>query len=326
MNSKIVFNQSIIKNNIDLFLEKTKHLTKLKLLFPVKACSNNLILNMFKHMGFGFDVSNQTELDKVKKYNSFLSMVGPKCKNINLDDLNHYIIFYDNILDYINSKEDSTHKGLRINFNRSKHFNFSHFGIPLNKIELNILQEIKNIHFHISGNKLISSLTKKIFKIIKLCKNLQTLDIGGGYEDLEVDDLVKFLSRIHDKLKNNQIIMVECGDMWFKNAVKLYTYVLSVKDITKNTKIIYLPISKEGNLKWSSPVFISKNSNKNQNKIKYKYYFYGATCYEKDLIGFGSSDYVLQENDLLEFGKISPYSAEWNTSFNGIDKIEVIYE
>ena len=187
-----------------------------------------------------------------------------------------------------------------------------------------ILQELKNIHFHISGNKLIPSLTKQIFKIIKLCKNLQTLDIGGGYEDLEVDDMIKFLSCIHNRLKHNQIIIVECGDMWFKNAGKLYTYVLSVKDIKKNTKIIYLPISKEGNLKWSSPVFISKNSNNNQYKIKY--YFYGATCYEKDLIGFGSSNYVLQENDLLEFGKISPYSAEWNTSFNGIDKIEVVYE
>ena len=324
MDSKIVFKQSIIENNIDLFLEKTKHLTKLELLFPVKACSNNLILNMFKSKGFGFDISNQAELDKVKMYNGFLSMVGPKCKNIILDNLNHYIIFYDNILDYINSKEDSTHKGLRINFNKSKCFDFSHFGIPFNKIELNILQEIKNIHFHISGNKLIPSLTKQIFKIIKLCKNLQVLDIGGGYEDLEVDEMVEFLSCIHNRLKDNQILIVECGDMWFKNAGKLYTYVLSVKDIAKNTKIIYLPISKEGNLKWSSPVFIDKNSNKNQNKIKY--YFYGATCYEKDLIAFGRSDYVLQENDLLEFEKISPYSAEWNTSFNGIDKIEVVYE
>lgn len=324
---KLVFNKSIILNNIHRFKNDTKNLNNLKLVFPVKTCTNNDVLNIFHTEGFGFDVSNKNELNIVSKYKGFKSFVGPKCNEIKFEGNENFIIYYDQMKDYLISEIEEYNKGIRINFNFNKSLSFSHFGIDFKTIEEDICKQVKNIHFHLGDTispKRLKYILKEVFRILEKCENLKIVDIGGGYEDLENKTLIEFLSKIHSRLSKDQFLVLECGDFWFKNSGKLYVQVLNTKEISKGSKIVYLPISKDCNLKWSSPKYVHQNKRKSLNKLKY--YFYGSSCYEKDLIGGTITYDIIEARDIIEFENISHYSVEWNTSFNGIDKIEVFYE
>ena len=325
--NKLVFNKSIILNNILNFKNNTKDLTNLQLIFPVKTCTNIDVLKIFHNEGFGFDVSNQNELDVVSKFKGFKSFVGPRCNEIKYKYDENFIIYYDQLKDYYMSKIEDERKGVRVNFNSKRSLSFSHFGIDFKTIDDDMCKQIKNIHFHLGdtrSSKTLQVVLKEIYKILAKCTNLKTIDIGGGYEDFGNKDLVRFLSKIHSKLNKDQFLVLECGDFWFKNSGKLYVKVLNTKKISKDAEIVYLTISKDCNLKWSSPTYVYQDKRKSLNKIKY--YFYGCSCYEKDLIGGTITHDIINTGDIIEFQNISHYSVEWNTSFNGIDKIEVYYE
>lgn len=324
--NKLVFDKSIIIDNIREFKMNTKHLLNLKLILPVKVCTNVEILELFNREGFGFDISNRNELTIVRKFKGLKSIVGPKCKELILDDSN-FIVYYDQIQDYIESNITDNNKGLRVNFNSSKLLDFSHFGTDFDTIGNPILKQIHNIHFHFGDVKTpeyFKFISRKIYDILNKCENLTTIDIGGGYEDVDKKSLLDFLNNIHSKLKNKQFLVLECGDFWFKNSGKLYTSVLGVKEISQNLKAVYVSTSKDCSLKWSAPEYID-HCNKKISKLT-KYYFYGPSCYEKDLICVAESNNSILSGDILTFGNISHYSVEWNTGFNGIDKAEVYYE
>jgi len=324
--NKLTFDKSVIRKNIINLKNKISNLTQLKLIFPVKTCTNCEILNIFYNEGFGFDVSNNNELNIVSQFQCFKSFVGPKCNEIETNDEN-FIIYYDNLSDYLQSDIADDKKGIRINFNSNNKFNFSHFGVDFHSLDKEFCKCIKNIHFHLgdyNSQKVLKFLLKEIDAILLNCTDLKSLDIGGGYEDFYADGLIKFLTDIHKKLKEDQNIILECGDLWFKDSGKLYAKIINMKEISKKMFIVYLSVSKDGNLKWSSPIYLNKSPFVQKNN--FKYYFYGSSCYEKDLIGRAISNDVLKIGDVVEFVGISHYSVEWNTSFNGIDKIEVCYE
>lgn len=323
---RLVFNKNIIEQNIIQFKKKCGDLTRLKLLFPIKACTNSEVLNIFFNEGFGFDVSNNNELSIVSRFKCFKSFVGPKCNEIDME-MDDFVVYYDNISDYLKSNICDEKKGIRINFNSSRRFGFSHFGVDLCTLNESVYGKIKNIHFHLGDNsfqKELKHVTTEIDKILTKFTNLKSLDIGGGYEDYDLDTLVAFLTTVHGKLKTGQELILECGDMWFKNSGKLFTKIISIKEIAKKVFIVYLSVSKDCNLKWSSPVYLNQTNCKLKNS--FKYYFCGSSCYEKDIIGKTISNDRLNIGDTIEFANISHYSVEWNKSFNGIDAIEVCYE
>lgn len=324
--SKIIFKTKSILNNIEDFLYKSKKLKNLKLLLPVKACSNKDLLKLFFSKGFGFDVSNQTEIEIVKDFNCFLSIVGPNIKSVKIKGLNNFIIYYDSLEDYMASKLNYENKGIRINFNNNKNFKQSHFGVSVKElINSSTVNNLKNVHFHIADVKdkrVLNNILKELKTLISFCKHLKNLDIGGGYENLTNQQIVDFMFKISEHLRNDQNIILECGDLWFKNSGILNTKVIGIRTSSKSCKKVFLDVCKDSNLKWSAPKYMAKTDS----KLKYKYVFYGSSCYENDLIGIAYSSDRIQCGDALEFGNISHYSVEWNTYFNGNNPIEVRYE
>ena len=183
--NKLSFDKSVIRKNIINFKNKISNLTQLKLIFPVKTCTNCEILNIFYNEGFGFDVSNNNELNIVSQFQCFKSFVGPKCNEIKTNDEN-FIIYYDNLSDYLQSDIADDKKGIRINFNSNKKIKFSHFGVDFHLLDKEFCANIKNIHFHLgdyNSQKVLKFLLKEIDAILLNCTDLKSLDIGGGYED-----------------------------------------------------------------------------------------------------------------------------------------------
>lgn len=325
--NKIIFDKKTILKNIKDFKQGIRELNNITLLFPVKSCTNVDILKLFYQNGFYFDVSNKNELEIVSNFKGFKSFVGPICKTIQTNRLKKYIMYYDSIDDYLSSKIPNDKKGLRVNFNHKKAFSYSRFGIDFSNIPQNIAKQLQNVHFHLTDSrskKFLKILENNFDDIIKKCVNLKNINIGGGYDELDTQGLVDFVKKLYKKLKNSQYLFIECGDFWFKGSGKLVAEVLNVINVGTDFKVVILATSKDCNLKWSAPVYIEKNDEKTKSKIKY--YFYGASCFEKDLISSAKTHDVINAGDFIEFGNISHYSVEWNTSFNGIKKIEVLYE
>ena len=153
---------------------------------------------------------------------------------------------------------------------------------------------------------------------------MKLLDIGGSYDALSADKIAELINIMLNILTSEQTLVMECGDLWFKNAGTLVTFVELIKEVSQKIKIVYLPFSKDGNLKWSSPKYIeSKGSESSEIN---EYYFYGASCFERDFITVVKTYDLIMENDAIKFSNISPYSVEWNVGFNGIIPIEVYYE
>lgn len=323
--NRIVYDKKAIENNIKEYLALFKKYKNIFYNFPIKACSQKCILDIFYKYKFGFDASNLAEYNLIKDYKTNISLAGPLISELD-NEHGNMILYYNSLEDYLNSKRSKDEKGLRINFNYKSSFIFSHFGESLADIPLENLKDIYYLHFHISDKKSIQKLKaiiNELKKVLPKCINLKMLDVGGGLDSLPKEKFKWYIESIYSILKPNQKLLIECGDLWFKNAGKLYTRIIDIKEIKKNTFIIFLPISKDCNLKWSYPKY---NFNCVDVRNRYAVTFYGSTCYEKDEILKTNIDHKLNIGDQIIFDNISPYSAEWNTSFNGINKIEVIYE
>ena len=75
------------------------------------------------------------------------------------------------------------------------------------------------------------------------------------------------------------------------------------------------------NQRWAYPKYISNNSEKRNIKT----IFYVCSCCETDTYLETYSN-LLQVGDTIIFKNISPYSYQWNTSFNGVDKMEYVFK
>lgn len=314
MNPRVEFDLSILKNNITELKTKT---TNINFLFPVKCCNHISVLELIVNSDFGFDVSNMNEFMLIEKYlkNQFVSVSGP----LSFELMN---CKYRNI--HIVSNNFSTFKvsnGIRVNFNSNNNFSISRFGVDYKKINQSIRNNITYIHVHNSDHKNFEQCQKiyeEIKKILTFFPNLKNLNIGGHLEDLTFEDGINYLNTIREIVPNNIDLYVELGDFLFKNVGTLYSKVI---DIRKDDQIqfVTLNFSKMANQRWAYPIY------KTNSKNLIKTIFFGCSCCETDIyLETGAEE--LSIGDEVVFKNISPYSYQWDTSFNGVKKMKYIFK
>lgn len=314
MNPRVEFDLSILKKNISELKTKT---TNINFLFPVKCCNHASVLELIVNNDFGFDVSNMNEFILIKKYlkNQFVSVSGP----LSFELMN---CKYRNI--HIVSNNFSTFKvnnGIRVNFNSNNNFSISRFGVDYKKINQSIRNNITYIHVHNSDHKNFEQCQKiyeEIQNILTFFPNLKNLNIGGHLEDLTFEDGINYLNTIRKIVPNNINLYVELGDFLFKNVGTLYSKVI---DIRKDDEIqfVTLNFSKMANQRWAYPIY------KTNSKNLVKTIFFGCSCCETDMYLETEAE-ELSIGDEVVFKNISPYSYQWDTSFNGIKKMKYIFK
>ena len=76
------------------------------------------------------------------------------------------------------------------------------------------------------------------------------------------------------------------------------------------------------NQRWVYPILKKEQL---KNKIEYDTTFYGCSCCEVDtFLETRCKRHYIGEK--LIFSNISPYSYEWNNSFNGVNKIDFFFK
>lgn len=315
MNPRVEFDLSILKSNIIKLKTET---SGINFLFPIKCCNHTSVLELIVNNNFGFDVSNMNEYKLIEKYlnGQFVSVSGPLSFEL-LDCKYHNIHIVAN--NFSTFKKDN---GLRINFNSNNNFGTSRFGVDYKLISENVRNMITYIHIHNSDHKNLDQCQKiyeEIRNIIKFFPNLRNLNIGGHLEDLSFEGGIDYLNTIRNLVPSNIKIYAELGDFLFKDVGTLYSKVIDIRK-DNNIQFVTLNFSKMANQRWTYPLY---KTNKNNNLIKT--IFFGCSCCETDMyLETEAEEFVI--GDEVVFKNISPYSYQWDTSFNGIKKMEYIFK
>lgn len=315
-NPYVEFNLRELEKNVD---ELKKSCENIIFIFPVKCCTHYKVLELMNKKLDGFDISNLAEYNLINNFNfknKFISCTGPLSYTlINKEYVNVVINnmdFYDKGL------------GIRINFNDNRNFEKSHFGI--NRLDINnyVKNEVRYIHFHNSDKRTIKKceyIFEEIKKILEIFPNLTHLNIGGHLEDLTKEEGIEYLNIVREIVPSKINLIVELGDFLFKNCGTLYTKVVDSK-IVNEKQIIILNFSKMANQRWVYPA-LKKEQLKDE--MEYDTTFYGCSCCEVDTF-LETKCKRCYTGEKVAFSNISPYSYEWNNSFNGVGKIKFYFK
>ena len=314
MKPRVEFDLSILENNLTKLKNETD---SINFLFPVKCCTNPKVLEIIVRNNFGFDISNINEFKIVQKYlkNQFVSVSGPLSYELLNCEYHNIHIVANNFSSY---KENM---GLRVNFNSNNNFEFSRFGVDYKLVPENIREKITYVHLHNSDHRNLEKcryIYEEIKSVLTYFPNLNKINIGGHLEDLSFDDGINYLKTVRGLIPNNISLYVELGDFLFKNVGTLYSNVIDVRQDNK-LQIVTLNFSKMANQRWAYPKYLASNKNLMPT------IFYGCSCCETDIYLETQSE-KLSIGDEVIFKNISPYSYQWNTSFNGINEIEYIFK
>lgn len=293
--------------------ELTTKVPDIKFIFPVKCCNNEKILELVSKYEYGFDISNMNEYNIIKKYldGHFLSCSGPMSYELESINYKNIKIVANNFSSYVKGK------GLRINLNGNEKFDKSRFGEDYTLLSNFIKEELTYIHLHNSDHKdskKCNDILDEIKIIISSFPNLRCIDIGGHLEDLNFKIGIEYLKKIRSIIPIDIDILVEAGDFLFKNCGKLFCEVIDVRD-NKINQIVTLNFSKMANQRWAYSIYYEEAKDEFVDTI-----FYGCSCCETDIY-LETKARRLKKGDKLIFQNISPYSYQWNTEFNGINKI-----
>ena len=316
MKPRVEFDLSILENNIKDLKQQTNNINYL---FPVKCCNHPKVLKIINNNGFGFDISNINEFKIIEKYlvNQFVSVSSPLSYQLSNCKYQNLHIVANNLGSF------SDNKGIRINLNSNKLFDNSRFGEDYKTLNKDFRNRISYIHLHNSDHKTLEKcdeIYNEIRNIIKTFPNLKIINIGGHLEDLSFDEGITYLNRIREIIPNNINIYAELGDFLFKNVGTLYANVVDVRYDDKK-QIVTLNFSKMANKRWAYPIYYSESST----ELLFDTVFYGCSCCETDMY-LETKTKKLFIGDKVIFKNISPYSYQWDITFNGIDKMNYIFK
>ena len=313
----VSFDLEKLRKNISV-LEKIQGI---QFLYPVKCCTHPDVLDIIGESSFGFDVSNLNEFKLVRPYiknDTIVTSSGPLSYQLYEKYETKYIVFFNSLVHVPRGNI----QGLRINFNDDPSFEKSHFGVALSEIPSDLLYQLRYIHFHNSDHRdrgKCESILKQIEIIVSKFKNLRALDVGGHLEDLSTEDALWFIKEVRNIVPDHIFLYAEIGDFLFRDCGLLKCEVVdSYIDNTIYKQIVILNFSKMANQRWVYPSITVSSSDLVETV------FYGCSCCETDL--YLESEYpIVHKGDELLFKNISTYAYEWNNSFNGINKIKIIF-
>lgn len=294
----------------DLFEQKLKQLKKdtpqnIKYLFPVKAFPHEAPLQIAGKLLDGFDVSNQAELNLVKPFLGAQHRIW--CSSpvpVKLDS------------DFPITKDGKDAQ--RINFNLMLNQN-SRFGSDHSK---GLTKE--NLHLHLGFQDNNADVFIKIAEKISQSSEsvpIKKINFGGGFEFNNMAELSECLSIVSELLPDFEIFF-EPGNWLTKNTLCIAGRVLE-RFNQGGDLILTTSISQLAHLRWSQEINLLPIGDKNSKFEKIT--ICGPTCAETDIISvLSDSHFINAIGDLLIIDKISSYSYAWSTSFNGIEKPDLI--
>ncbi|GEM_PF-928849 len=156
------------------------------------------------------------------------------------------------------------------------------------------------------------------------------INLGGGWHHLSRQDIREVLDSARKRFPEPCSILFEPG-RWYAEpagyAVGTVVNLSRAGDIVRCT----LDLSGKSHLHWSSPSLLHFFEPHHDKGCVVQ--FFGPSCYESDFIG---KYYVPYSGDVIPdagleigsqvvFGKVSTYSMEWNTSFNGIPVADTVW-
>ena len=319
----LYYDWSIIRNDVLNSFEMVEDL-EVQFLFPIKAFPYLPFLSKLSKFGIGFDVSRDNELkmiESVKGDKTIVSVSSPNKGGLKNLHCNNYIYTY-NSLDEINAVYDYGDLSIRININ-SQGLKFSHFGI-WDWEKFSKPEKVYCVHLHLSDEQRDVMFAKKcklvLERVHKKFRNLRYVNIGGGWDKMEPPIFSLFIKEVCFLFGSRVTLLIEPGNMWFKNAGYLVTKVVGV-NVYSNKNIIYLNSCRETHSKWSQPKWIRYKAESTTDSLV----FCGSSCDENDIFALYKTSYIPQIGEIIIFSDIMPYSWTWNNKFNGIEKASLYF-
>jgi ornithine decarboxylase len=322
------------------------HLPKIKPYYAIKSFTDNHILDTLSKFDIGFDVASRQEIKRVLNYNKPIILSNPFKTELDIDyaykkGIN--TIVCNTISEAFKIKKynpngqliwriQSAEQYSKIKFNNKFGANLEETKEIL-KHDLNIV----GISFHVGSLCLNMDAYKNTLAIIekdiiplfnKHNKNIQLIDIGGGYNDLDdIINLKKCISKLD--IFNKYSIISEPGRYFSKNSITLYTKIIAIRELNDIINIyindsIYNTFSgKIFDHQTFKPVLVKDNLE--TTKLK-RCNIWGNTCDSADLIVdniYLPSNII--EGDILRWNNIGAYSiASSVNGFNGFKKAKII--
>ena len=210
----LIYDLNEVKNNIKYYTDF--NIENVGYVFPIKTFPLNKVIRIFDNNSFGFDVSNQRELELALNKN----------------------IFYSDPSDLLKNKDS-----FRLNVNGIS----SHFGKEYDHISHSIF------HIHVANNKDTKTLRLILNQLKQLdYSKTKFLNIGGGYDKLSYFEIYSFLRKVRKIVPLHVKILLESGSLWFKNAGYLGCKVSNITKVYDKT-FVFLNGSRELHAKWSIP-------------------------------------------------------------------------
>lgn len=307
----------------------------------VKALSRSEVMDVAKSYVDGFDISNLEEWSKIKSSVESFHTIWLTNANLarELDillkeiGLNKTIVTVNDLKDYELVRAKKVPYVIRIaSSDLTSQKGVSRFGLKLtdvDSLQKELLEDGNFRGFHVhqgledNNFKILSSIIENIReKTIPFQGKNYIFNLGGSFQDFSDDEITSALSSLKDLYKTH----IEPGRALFKGAgfalAPIEKYIVEGDQLRLFTRLSFI-----GHLKWSKAGFAGiLNMSENLETISVKtVVLEGPTCYE-----FDKSEPITVDTPLaltigsqLVLENISGYSAEWNTSFNGVPLCEV---
>lgn len=336
----LLYDKSAIRRNFQTFQDTLKNVGA-TFSFAVKAFAHDEVFEIASDFVHGFDISNLNEWKKVRphmrpghivwftngKYTRELDHI---IKEVNTGFLR---VVLNDLDDYKRVKGKEVKYLIRLcTSSLVEQPHASRFGLTISE-----LTNLKDTLLHdpfFSGFHIHQGVEDNSFKIlnpilVELEKNLSpfkdrnfTMNLGGGYHNFSQEELLETLNFF----KNSFKVHIEPGRTFVNNA----GYALApVEKFIKSGKTlrIFTPLSISAHLKWSVPSIagVINLSEGGESFDVEEILIEGPTCYEYDRIRSldVKGTVKISNKSFIVLSKISGYSREWNTSFNGIEACEV---
>ncbi len=335
---QIIFSYNKVKDRAQA-LSQLALKYKVNVLVAVKSLPDKMLLSAIQKNLQGFDISNSKEY-------SFTSNIGfhfiTNCPILDLSFVQQipagqYLISCNSLYYYQEILKLDHPFVLRLrstDFLSEAQSYKSRFGLGRKQVldlkeSLHKDPQFSGFHFHHGSEKNTMMTYKSAISAIKNLisdlgvKKSLSINLGGGFAQFTIGEIEEILIFARHELSEHELY-IEPGRYFTESAGSCFSQVMDIQEDGEDL-LVSLNVSRESHLKWSR---IDKIQVLNVGKDRPKYNakrisFYGNTCYENDLIGINhyDNDCTIMIGDTVILSNVSGYSLAWNTSFNGIPRI-----
>ena len=318
----------------DCYYSMCKKMEGVTIYYSLKANAEEEVLEILKNVNAKFEIASVGEFDILKKIGVSVDRIicglpvkpASWLQNLYSAGCRYFIFDSKSELDKLINYAPDSLKVLRISVEdlvpNSIEYGMSYASACDLLTSYDTFIYVDGISFHISNNvktEYFNCVMDRVESLIKLLKKpLKILNIGGGYRiDAQDEFYVNLQKRITQiKLKYDIEVIAEPGNTIVNSAGSIYTKVIGLKK--QNEYIdVFIDVGKPSGLKTGGkriPKSVNVVGKKNCPE-KYKYRFVDITCMYKPHF-FWELDYVLEENDIIQFTGMGAYSVCLQSKFH----------